>query len=166
LGEQPSCISSLLQRRLRSSRVPGSLWKLLLYLAQNAASNYFGARLANPETMDAATLRQALAAPASFFVMHLAALQRARAEFQADGNPDAVLLAIAMHVDGLLCTAASSCVLRGLDEGAWKDSECAHVLDREGLTDWFALFARDLEACFASPHRWQGLQEVIFRCSR
>lgn len=152
--------SSVSQEELERPRP--QLEVLLLLLAQKAASLYFGARHSAPEYLGAEEFRQEDSVCAKVIAINLEGFQRTRQQFLADSNADIALSALAIHLDSLLSTMASASILRSAGEPTWEQSECASILEAAGLKEWFALFARDLDAYFTTPEQWNGLGTLSF----
>jgi hypothetical protein len=140
----------------------GQLEAVLLSIAQFAGSHYFGARLSTPTEMAAEEFRLADSIPARTLKWGFDGLARARQQFLADRDVDKLLQTLALYVEVLLSTAAPATVLQGVSPVRWEEGECAQALEAVGLTKWFSLLARDMDAYFAAKEAWSGLAELDF----
>jgi hypothetical protein len=132
-----------------------------LRIGQFFVSQYFGNRLsALGELTDAE-----FAAADDLFVRVIEAsgaeLERARLHFLEHRNFETASTHALMHIEMLLCAAASAC---GTDAGRparWLGTRSLEALRAVGLDEWFELFARDLDQYFLSRDHWSGDSELL-----
>ncbi|MBK9442418.1 MAG: hypothetical protein IPN53_14395 [Comamonadaceae bacterium] len=88
-------------------------------------------------------------------------ITRARLHFVVNRDVDVALGQALMHVEQLLCATANACATTGSEINRWKASKSLVVLRACSLSDWFELFALDLERFFDSRDRLAGDNDLV-----
>lgn len=132
-----------------------------LRIAQFFGSQYFGNRLSE---LGELTNREFAAADELFGQVILGVgkeLEKARRYFVVRGDVDAAMTHALMHIEMLLCAAASACATDAARPARWKGTSSVEKLRAVGLHEWFELFARDLDQYFLERERWKGDCELL-----
>lgn len=132
-----------------------------LRIAHFFCSHYFGGRLSGIGRIS----DEEFAATDGLYSQTLAdcmqGITSVRLHFIEHRDGDAALGQALGHVEQLLCATANSCATTGGKVDRWRASKSIEALQTVSLSDWFKLFALDLERFFDSRESLAGENDLI-----
>lgn len=132
-----------------------------LRIAHFFCSYYFGGRLSEIGQVS----DEEFAAADGLYNQTLAGcvlgIASARLHFIEHRDVDTALHLVLGHVEQLLCATANACATTGGKIDQWKASKSIEALQAVSLSEWFELFAFDLERFFDSRESLTGDSDLI-----
>jgi len=132
-----------------------------LRIAHFCCSHYFGGRLSGIGCISDAEFVETDVLYNQTLSGCVQGIVRARLNFIEHRDVDAALVQALAHVEQLFCATASACATTGGEIDRWKASKSLVALQACSLSDWFELFALDLERFFDSRERLAGDNDLV-----
>jgi hypothetical protein len=142
-------------------RPRSQLEALGLRLAHFFCSHYFGGRLCGMGPISDEEFAVTDAFLSQILGSSIQGITNARLHFIEHRDVNAAMSLALIHLEQMLIATASACATTVSEAHRWKTSKSIRALKAVSLSDWFDLFARDLERFFDARERITSDSELV-----